>query len=351
MNTTRPKPAVAAAGLRKTCGTRTVLDGVDLLVPQGGVFCLLGEAGAGKTTVVRLLSALTAPDGGELRVAGHDVVRAPASVRAAVGLCGLTAVDGSLTVEENLLRTADLHRLGQDDGRSRAADLIERFDLVDVAGAPAARCRRGERRRLELAMAVVGLPPVLLLDEPTAGLDPGDRRAVRRIVRQLADAGVTVFLATRSRAEAAALADRVAVLHGGRLVAGNAGRRSGSVPWGDGGDAGAGLLRRERSSQVRCVQELTGGLGVGWEPPVSATPTPSSGEYPMWTASWPSTSDVRDGGVPVSRRGRPSSSRPATPWRPGPSAPSRRRRSAAREWRRTPWRRTGCRRRRTRSRP
>ncbi|CAM02538.1 ABC-2 type transport system ATP-binding protein [Saccharopolyspora erythraea NRRL 2338] len=220
MNTTRPKPAVAAAGLRKTCGTRTVLDGVDLLVPQGGVFCLLGEAGAGKTTVVRLLSALTAPDGGELRVAGHDVVRAPASVRAAVGLCGLTAVDGSLTVEENLLRTADLHRLGQDDGRSRAADLIERFDLVDVAGAPAARCRRGERRRLELAMAVVGLPPVLLLDEPTAGLDPGDRRAVRRIVRQLADAGVTVFLATRSRAEAAALADRVAVLHGGRLVAG-----------------------------------------------------------------------------------------------------------------------------------
>ncbi|QUH03251.1 ABC transporter ATP-binding protein [Saccharopolyspora erythraea] len=219
MNTTRPKPAVAAAGLRKTYGTRTVLDGVDLLVPQGGVFCLLGAAGAGKTTVVRLLSALSVPDCGEVRVAGHDVVREPASVRSAVGFCGLTELDGLLTVEENLLRTADVHRLGQDDGRSRAADLLERFDLVGVAGALAARCSRGERRRLELAMTVVGLPPVLLLDEPTAGLDPGDCHAVRRIIRQLADAGVTVFLATRSRAEAGALADRVAVLHGGRLVA------------------------------------------------------------------------------------------------------------------------------------
>ncbi len=213
-------PAISATGLRKSYGDNVVLDGVDLDVPRGSVFSLLGPNGAGKTTTVNILSTLVSPDAGTASVAGHDLATDPDGVRAVIGLTGqFSAVDNLLTAEENLFLMADLHHLPRRDGRRRAAELLDRFDLTDVAKKTPGTYSGGMRRKLDLAMTLVGDPQVIFLDEPTAGLDPRSRRTMWDIIRGLVANGVTILLTTQYLEEADHLADRVAVLDGGRLVA------------------------------------------------------------------------------------------------------------------------------------
>jgi len=212
--------AIAASGLRKSYGEKVVLDGISLNVPAGTVFSLLGPNGAGKTTTVHILSTLIRADAGDIRVAGHDLARHPDRVRRTIGVTGqFSAVDGLLTGEENLLLMADLHHLGRQAGRRRAADLLRQFDLEDAARKIAATYSGGMRRRLDLAMTLVGSPTIIFLDEPTTGLDPRSRRTVWQIIRDLVAGGVTIFLTTQYLEEADQLADRIAVLDHGKLVA------------------------------------------------------------------------------------------------------------------------------------
>ncbi|GAA4183235.1 daunorubicin resistance protein DrrA family ABC transporter ATP-binding protein [Streptosporangium oxazolinicum] len=212
--------AIAANGLRKSYGDKVVLDGVDLAVPEGTIFSLLGPNGAGKTTTIQILSTLVRADGGTVRVAGHDLAREPDDVRGAIGVTGqYSAVDKLLTGEENLLLMADLKHLSRGDGRRRAAELLDRFDLVDAAREPAGTYSGGMRRRLDLAMTLVGDPRLIFLDEPTTGLDPRSRRSMWQIVRELVAGGVTIFLTTQYLEEADELADRIALLDHGRLIA------------------------------------------------------------------------------------------------------------------------------------
>jgi ABC-2 type transport system ATP-binding protein len=212
--------AITATGLRKSFGGKVVLDGVALEVGTGTTFSLLGPNGAGKTTIVQIMSTLVRADGGEVRVAGHDVARDPAAVRAAIGVTGqFSAVDNLLTGEENMLLMADLHHLGRAEGRRRAAGLLDKFDLADAARKTAATYSGGMRRRLDLAMTLVGDPRIIFLDEPTAGLDPRSRRVMWQTIREFVAGGVTIFLTTQQLDEADALADRVAVLDHGKVVA------------------------------------------------------------------------------------------------------------------------------------
>ncbi|MEU5636160.1 ATP-binding cassette domain-containing protein [Streptomyces rishiriensis] len=214
--------AIAANGLRKSYGDKAVLDGVDLAVPEGTIFALLGPNGAGKTTAVKILSTLVSPDpaSGEIRVGGHDLAADPQAVRAAIGVTGqFSAVDGLITGEENMLLMADLHHLSRSEGRRVAAGLLERFDLVEAAKKPASTYSGGMKRRLDIAMTLVGGPRVIFLDEPTTGLDPRSRHTMWQIIRELVTGGVTVFLTTQYLEEADQLADRIAVLDGGRIVA------------------------------------------------------------------------------------------------------------------------------------
>jgi len=212
--------AIAVAGVRKSYGEAVVLDGVDLAVPGGTVFALLGPNGAGKTTIVRILSTLIPADAGELRVAGHDVGTDPDGVRAAIGVTGqFSAVDDLLTGRENVRLIADLKHLGSEVARARVDELLERFDLADAADRPASTYSGGMRRRLDLAMTLVDSPRVIFLDEPTTGLDPRSRRTMWEAIRQLVAGGVTIFLTTQYLDEADHLADRIAVLDRGRIVA------------------------------------------------------------------------------------------------------------------------------------
>jgi ABC-2 type transport system ATP-binding protein len=212
--------AIRTAGLRKSYGDTLVLDGLDLDVAERSVYALLGPNGAGKTTTVNILSTLIGADGGQAWIAGHDVARDPDAVRRTIGVTGqFSAVDNLLTGEENLRLMADLHHLPRAEGRRRVADLLERFDIVEAAGKPAVTYSGGMRRRLDLAMGLVGNPQVVFLDEPTTGLDPRSRRVMWDIIRELVSGGVTIFLTTQYLEEADQLADRVAVLDGGRLVA------------------------------------------------------------------------------------------------------------------------------------
>ncbi|MEW5657081.1 ATP-binding cassette domain-containing protein [Streptomyces cinereoruber] len=212
--------AIAANGLRKSYGDKVVLDGVDLAVPEGTVFSLLGPNGAGKTTAVKILSTLITADAGDLRVGGHDLAADPQAVRAAIGVTGqFSAVDGLITGEENMLLMADLHHLSKREGRRVTAELLERFDLVEAAKKPAAGYSGGMKRRLDIAMTLVGAPRIIFLDEPTTGLDPRSRHTMWRIVRELVAGGTTVFLTTQYLEEADQLADRIAVLHDGRIAA------------------------------------------------------------------------------------------------------------------------------------
>lgn len=214
-------PAVSVRGLRKSFGEHVVLDGIDLTVPEGTVFSLLGPNGAGKTTTVQILTTLIRPDAGEIRVGGHDLAAERKQVRARIGVTGqFSAVDELLTGRENLLLMGDLHHLPRRDNRRLAADLLERFDLVEAADKTAATYSGGMTRRLDLAMTLVGDPRIIFLDEPTTGLDPRSRRAIWDIIRGLVDDyRVTVFLTTQYLEEADQLADRIAVLDRGKLVA------------------------------------------------------------------------------------------------------------------------------------
>ncbi|MET7451535.1 ATP-binding cassette domain-containing protein [Streptomyces sp. NPDC005574] len=226
--------AIAATGLRKSYGEKVVLDGVDLAVPEGTTFSLLGPNGAGKTTAVKILSTLITADAGEIRVGGHDLATAPQAVRAAIGVTGqFSAVDGLITGEENMLLMADLHHLSRHEGRRTAAELLERFDLGDAAKKPASTYSGGMKRRLDLAMTLVGDPRIIFLDEPTTGLDPRSRHNMWQIIRELVTGGVTVFLTTQYLEEADELADRIAVLHDGKIAAhGTAGELKRLVPGG-----------------------------------------------------------------------------------------------------------------------
>jgi ABC-2 type transport system ATP-binding protein len=220
MTSTEAPAAITVRGLRKSFGEHLVLDGIDLDIAGGSVFALLGPNGAGKTTMVHILSTLISADSGEITIAGHDVAADPDAVRAAIGLTGqYSAVDKYLTGEENLLLMANLRRLGRAEGRRRTAGLLEQFDLVEAARKPAATYSGGMRRRLDLAMTLVGDPRVIFLDEPTTGLDPRSRRGMWQIVRGLVATGVTIFLTTQYLEEADQLAGQVALLDHGRLIA------------------------------------------------------------------------------------------------------------------------------------
>jgi ABC-2 type transport system ATP-binding protein len=221
MTTNQHTPwAIEAVGLRKSFGDNLVLDGIDLRVPRGTIFALLGPNGAGKTTSVQILSTLISADGGDIRVGGHDLTREPDAVRAAIGVTGqFSAVDKLLTGEENLDLMADLHHLPKAEGRRRAAALFERFDLVDAKKKPAGTYSGGMMRRLDLAMTLVGDPRIIFLDEPTTGLDPRSRRGMWQIIRELVAGGTTILLTTQYLEEADELADRIALLDHGRLVA------------------------------------------------------------------------------------------------------------------------------------
>jgi ABC-2 type transport system ATP-binding protein len=212
--------AIEVRDLRRSFGDNVVLDGIDLDVAEGTVFALLGSNGAGKTTMVSILTTLIDADDGSARVGGHDLDSDPDGVRAAIGVTGqFAAVDNLLTGEENLRLMADLLHLGRDEGRRRMAALLEQFDLTDAAGRPAVMYSGGMRRRLDLAMTLMGDPQVIFLDEPTTGLDPRSRYTMWEIIRGLVARGVTIFLTTQYLDEADRLADRIAVLDGGRLVA------------------------------------------------------------------------------------------------------------------------------------
>jgi ABC-2 type transport system ATP-binding protein len=217
---TRAKTAIAVTGLRKSYGEQVVLDGIDLTVRPGTVFALLGPNGAGKTTTVQILSTLIHADGGLATLAGYDLNREPARVREVIGVTGqYSAVDTLLTGRENLMLMADLHHLGRARAKARTGELLERFDLTEAAGKLAATYSGGMQRKLDLAMTLVSDPRIIFLDEPTTGLDPRSRRIMWQIVKDLTRSGVTVFLTTQYLEEADQLADRIALLDHGRLIA------------------------------------------------------------------------------------------------------------------------------------
>ena len=218
--TTSPSLAIAAKGLRKAYGDKKVLDGIDLAVPAGSIFSLLGPNGAGKTTTVKILSTLISGEADELRVGGHDLAADPQAARAAIGVTGqFSAVDGLITGEENMLLMADLHHLSRSEGRRTTAELLERFNLTEAARKPASTYSGGMKRRLDIAMTLVGNPRIIFLDEPTTGLDPRSRHNTWGIIRELVSGGVTVFLTTQYLEEADELADRIAVLSDGKIAA------------------------------------------------------------------------------------------------------------------------------------
>ena len=214
--------AIAANGLRKSYGDKVVLDGVDLAVPEGSVFSLLGPNGAGKTTAVKILSTLISadPGTGDIHIGGHNLATDPQAVRAAIGVTGqFSAVDNLITGEENMLLMADLHHLSRREGRRTAAELLERFDLVEATKKPASTYSGGMKRRLDLAMTLVGNLRIIFLDEPTTGLDPRSRHNMWQIIRKLVSDGVTFLLTTQYLDEADELADRIAVLNDGKIAA------------------------------------------------------------------------------------------------------------------------------------
>jgi ABC-2 type transport system ATP-binding protein len=211
---------VGAAGIRKAFRGTTVLDGVDLAVPTGGIVALLGPNGAGKTTLIRILATLLRPDAGTATVAGHDLLADPVGVRRSISLTGqYAAVDDMLTGEENLRMMARLRHLPPRAARDRAASLLAGFDLADARRRLVKTYSGGMRRRLDLAVSLIARPELLFLDEPTTGLDPRSREQLWTAVAGLAADGVTVLLTTQYLAEAEQLADHIAVLHQGRIVA------------------------------------------------------------------------------------------------------------------------------------
>jgi ABC-2 type transport system ATP-binding protein len=218
--TAQATTAIAVTGLRKSYGDHMVLAGIDLTVQQGTVFALLGPNGAGKTTTVQILSTLIHADGGQAALAGYDLNREPDSVRQVIGVTGqYSAVDKLLTGRENLMLMADLYHLRRARARARIEELLERFDLTDAAGKLIATYSGGMQRKLDLAMTLVNDPQIIFLDEPTTGLDPRSRRTMWQIVKDLTRSGVTIFLTTQYLDEADQLADQIALLDHGTLIA------------------------------------------------------------------------------------------------------------------------------------
>jgi ABC-2 type transport system ATP-binding protein len=212
--------AIEVHGVEKRYGTTAALDGVDLTVPSGQVFALLGPNGAGKTTLVRILSTLLAPDAGTARVAGFDVVRQGDRVRAAIGLTGqFAAIDDLLSGRENLEMAGELFHLPRNEARRRAGDLLDRFDLSEAGDRLAKTYSGGMRRRLDLGACLIARPPVVVLDEPTTGLDPASRLGLWQVIEELAEAGTSVLLTTQYLEEADRLARRIAVIDRGKVVA------------------------------------------------------------------------------------------------------------------------------------
>ncbi|MFF0814504.1 ABC transporter ATP-binding protein [Rhodococcus sp. NPDC003318] len=220
MTSNEAPDAIDVRGLSRTYGDVTVLDGLDLRVPAGSIYALLGANGAGKTTTVRILSTLVTFDSGTVTVAGHTLPVEAAAVRRAISVTGqYAAVDRLLTGRENLVLVGELNHLGRHESRRRAAELLDRFGLVDAADRKSSTYSGGMRRRLDLAMSLVAEPRIVFLDEPTTGLDPRSRREMWAVIRELVDTGVTILLTTQYLDEADELADRIAVLDGGRIVA------------------------------------------------------------------------------------------------------------------------------------
>jgi ABC-2 type transport system ATP-binding protein len=213
-------PVIKVVGVGKSYGALTVLEGIDLQVDRGEIFALLGPNGAGKTTLVHILTTLVKADAGRATVGGFDVATRAAGVRSTISLTGQSAaVDDFLTGEENLRMMGRLGHLSKVEARIRSTELLEQFDLVDAAGRKARTWSGGMRRRLDLAISLLAKPPVIFLDEPTTGLDPRSRLALWNVIRSLAAEGVTIFLTTQYLEEADQLADRAAVIDGGRIVA------------------------------------------------------------------------------------------------------------------------------------
>ncbi len=259
--------AIRASGLGKSFGATRAVDGVELHVPHGAVYGLLGPNGAGKTTTIRMLATLVRPDAGSAAVLGHDVVREAAAVRAGVSMSGQFAtVDADLTGRENLVLLARLLGFSRPGARRRAAALLEAFDLSAAAGRSVRTYSGGMRRRLDIAASLVVIPDLLFLDEPTTGLDPRSRDAVWDIVRALAARGTTVLLTTQYLEEADRLADRIAVIDRGRVIAeGTPAELKASV------GTGALVLRlRDPSERAAAQRVLAGALGV--EPQAGADP-------------------------------------------------------------------------------
>ena len=211
--------AIQVKGLQKSYKKLHVLKGVDFEVEKGSIFALLGSNGAGKTTIVKILTTLLKQDGGTAAVNGFDVASKPDYVRQSISLTGqFAAVDEILTGRENLIMIAKLRHL--ENPRQVAGDSLKRFGLTDAADRRVATYSGGMRRRLDIAMSLVGTPQLIFLDEPTAGLDPEGRIEVWKVVKELADGGTTVFLTTQQLEEAEQLADQIAILHEGRIIAG-----------------------------------------------------------------------------------------------------------------------------------
>ncbi|HET9187823.1 MAG TPA: ATP-binding cassette domain-containing protein [Acidothermaceae bacterium] len=270
--TTR-RAAISAAKVCKSYREQPVLNDVDLTVDEGGVYALLGPNGAGKTTMVRILSTLIRADSGDIRVMGHDVVAERDAVRAAIGVTGqFSAVDNLLTGQENLRLMADLGHLDRAVRRRRVDELLERFELTDAARKPLSAYSGGMRRRLDLAMTLVGAPRLIFLDEPTTGLDPRSRRTMWQIIRELVADGVTIFLTTQYLDEADQLANRVAVLDRGTIVAdGTPAELKRRIPGGhvelqfgdpDSLRAAAGLLANSSADVDQLTLQVPGDGGV-----------------------------------------------------------------------------------------
>jgi ABC-2 type transport system ATP-binding protein len=217
MTTQEQGPAIHVQGLHKSYKDLQVLKGVDFEVARGSIFALLGSNGAGKTTIIRILTTLLKPDGGTARVDGFDVLSQPARVRESISLTGqFAAVDEILTGRENMVMIAELRHIKA--AGEVADDLLGRFGLADAAGRRVGTYSGGMRRRLDIAMSLIGSPRIIFLDEPTNGLDPEGRIEVWQVVQNLADSGTTVFLTTQYLDEAEKLADRIAILHEGTII-------------------------------------------------------------------------------------------------------------------------------------
>ncbi len=285
--------AIIATGMRKSYGDKLVPDGVDLAIAKGTIFALLGPNGAGKTTTVEILSTPIDTDAGAAWVAGRHLTRAADEMRSAIGVTGqFSAVDNLLTAEDNLLLMADLRHLDRREGKRKAKDLLCRFDLSKVAGKTAVTFSGSMRRKLDLAMTLVGDPRIIFLDEPTTGLDPRSRRTMWQIIRDpVTDDGVTIFPTTQHFEEAAQLAERIAALGDGRLIVeGTADELKQRIPGG----------------HIRCGSPTS----RVWTPPRASSASPRATRTP---------SPCRSPATAPSPTCRPSS----TPWSPRPSRPSR----------------------------